>query len=118
MTHNPFYGSPGNRAAIADAAQPINSFPVDPDEPTPSFEDVMATVGVELWPLPEFSHDQFMRDREQSSWLERLGQRLTEVRLEQAARDRERAALRDRPRDASGRFLPRGQRGSEAGCYS
>ena len=92
---------------VVSASVDIASLPVDPDEPTPSFDEVMALVGVEVWPLPEFSHEQFLRDVGQSSWLADRESQLHELIIEQEARRRAQDELRNRPRDASGKFLPR-----------
>lgn len=51
-------------------AQDIATMPIDELLPAaPTFDAIAVELGVELWPLPEFSHRQFLRDRDHAKWL-------------------------------------------------
>lgn len=45
------------------------TYEVPADAPAPAFDELMPAFGLELWPLPEFSHDQFLSDRNHYGWL-------------------------------------------------
>lgn len=62
------YRNPYLHAAAVDIA----ALPADPEETTRLFDAVAVELGVELWPLPEFSHDQFLRDRDHDGWLQQM----------------------------------------------
>lgn len=121
------YDPPPAMHAIAAAAVDIAALPADPAEPAVGFDVLAAHFGIELWPLPEFSHDQFLRDHDHEAWLQewaRLERVLRVVDLDQpwvvredsrvdpresGARhyadcglcDHRTEALRKRPRDAN-----------------
>src|SRR6478609_9013575 len=55
------------------AADLLDQTPVD-DLPNPwtgplAFDHFQAAHGYELWPLPEVSHTQFLRDHDHTQWL-------------------------------------------------
>ena len=62
---------PTPTGALASAAVDIAHLPVAADTPLRTFDRIAADLGVELWPLPEFSHEQFLADRRHTRWLNR-----------------------------------------------
>lgn len=59
-----------------EAADLLDQTPVD-DLPNPwtdslVFDHFQAAYGIELWPLPEVSHRQFLADHDHAEWLQRF----------------------------------------------
>lgn len=50
---------------------PVDDLPAPWTDPL-EFDHLQAAYGIELWPLPEVSHHQFLNDLDHDGWLERF----------------------------------------------